>query len=111
MSCQFSKSKNCIDSVRPILTPNGHCFLVDLNTTVRRPGPEGTLQLLLNLEVYESVPGWVSEPGVVLSMFDAEVPFVDHFQEGMHLEPGKAVTIPINDLRRVSGRKLLFQVA
>ncbi|CAD5216509.1 unnamed protein product [Bursaphelenchus okinawaensis] len=101
VGCQFGKGKNCIDNVKPILTPNGLCFLVDMSTTVRRPGPESTLQLLLNLEIYESVPGWVTEPGVVLSMFDSSVPFVNHFQEGMHLEPGKAVTIPINDIRRV----------
>ncbi|KAI6177631.1 hypothetical protein M3Y97_00928900 [Aphelenchoides bicaudatus] len=101
VSCQFGKSRNCIDNVKPVLTPNGHCFSVELNTTVRRPGPESTLHLLLNLEIYENIPGWVSEPGIVLSMFDSSVPSTVHFAEGMHLEPGKAVTIPINDIRRL----------
>lgn len=100
VSCQFGKSRNCIDNIRPILTPNGHCFSVDLNTTVKRPGPESTLHLLLNLEIYENIPG-VSEPGIVLSMFDSSVSSTAHFAEGIHLEPGKMVTIPINDIRRL----------
>ncbi|KAI6201683.1 hypothetical protein M3Y96_00868700 [Aphelenchoides besseyi] len=101
VSCQFGKSRNCMDNVSPTLTPNGFCFVVKINTTVRRPGPESTLHLLLNLETYESIPGWIQEPGIVLSFFDSSVPSTVSLNEGMHLEPGKAVTIPINDIRRL----------
>jgi hypothetical protein len=67
--------------------------------------------LLLNLEIYESIPGWISEPGVVVSMFDSSVPSTVNYAEGMHLEPGKMVTIPINDIRRVAViSKLLNEV-
>ena len=34
-------------------------------------------------------------------MFDSTVPATAHFTEGMHLESGKLVTIPINDIRRL----------
>ena len=35
-------------------------------------------------------------------MFDS--PATINYAEGVHLEPGKVVTVPINDVRRVSGR-------
>lgn len=35
-------------------------------------------------------------------MFDSTVSETAHFIEGMHLESGKVVTIPINDIRRVA---------
>ncbi|KAE9550003.1 hypothetical protein FO519_006788 [Halicephalobus sp. NKZ332] len=101
MSCQFGKNRQCIDSIKKIVTPNGLCFTVSLNASVQRPGPETTLSLLLNLETYEAIPGWISEPGIILSMFDSTVPATAHFTEGMHLESGKVVTIPINDIRRL----------
>uniref|UniRef100_A0A7E4VU83 Amiloride-sensitive sodium channel n=1 Tax=Panagrellus redivivus TaxID=6233 RepID=A0A7E4VU83_PANRE len=101
LSCQFGKHRQCIDSIKPIVTPNGLCFTVSLNSSVQRPGPESTLSMLLNLETYEAIPGWISEPGVILSMFDSTVPATAHFTEGMHLESGKVVTIPINDIRRL----------
>uniref|UniRef100_A0A914CD37 Uncharacterized protein n=2 Tax=Acrobeloides nanus TaxID=290746 RepID=A0A914CD37_9BILA len=100
LSCQY-KGRQCLDVIRPIITPNGLCYAVSLNETVQRPGPESTLSLLLNLEVYEAIPGWVTEQGIVISMFDSTVPETAHFIEGMHLEPGKLVTIPINDIRRL----------
>lgn len=85
-----------------MVTPNGLCFTVSLNATVPRPGPETTLSLLLNLETYEAIPGWISEPGIILSMYDSSVPATAHYTEGMHLESGKVVTIPINDIRRLT---------
>uniref|UniRef100_A0A183V3P7 Acid-sensing ion channel 5 n=1 Tax=Toxocara canis TaxID=6265 RepID=A0A183V3P7_TOXCA len=101
MSCQYGKGIMCLDSVQTVLTPNGVCFAVNNNLTVERPGPETTLSLLLNLEVYEIIPGWVSEPGVMVSIYDPSVPASAYFGEGMHLEPGKVVTIPINDIRKL----------
>ncbi|VDK42049.1 unnamed protein product [Anisakis simplex] len=101
MSCQYGKGLMCSDNIQTVLTPNGVCFAVKNNLTVERPGPETTLSLLLNLEVYEIIPGWVSEPGVMVSMYDPSVPPSGYLGEGMHLEPGKVVTIPINDMRKL----------
>uniref|UniRef100_A0A914Z4T4 Uncharacterized protein n=1 Tax=Panagrolaimus superbus TaxID=310955 RepID=A0A914Z4T4_9BILA len=102
LSCQYGKNRQCIDSIKPVVTPNGLCFTVSLNSSVPRPGPETTLSLLLNLETYETIPGWISEPGIILSMYDSSVPATAHYTEGMHLESGKVVTIPINDIRRLT---------
>uniref|UniRef100_A0AC34FSV9 Uncharacterized protein n=1 Tax=Panagrolaimus sp. ES5 TaxID=591445 RepID=A0AC34FSV9_9BILA len=35
-------------------------------------------------------------------MYDSSVPATAHYTEGMHLESGKVVTIPINDIRRLT---------
>ena len=64
-------------------------------------GPETTLSILLNLETYEVVPGWVLEPGIVISMYDRDVPPTAYSGEGIHIGAGKIVTIPINDIRKV----------
>ncbi|VDO84518.1 unnamed protein product [Haemonchus placei] len=53
-----------MEDIQPMLTPQGLCFTVSPNMTVRRPGPETTLSLLLNLEVYEIIPGTVIDAGL-----------------------------------------------
>lgn len=117
-----------MDDIRPLLTPRGLCFVVSSNMTVRRPGentlsssalgkicgfycpikrskfasgPETTLSLLLNLEVYEIIPGMVVDSGVILSIHDSSETLSEQFTSGIHLEAGKVVTIPINEVRKV----------
>lgn len=68
---------------------------------LRFPGPETTLSMLLNLEVYEIVPGTVSDSGVILSIHDPNDSSSQHHTDGIHLEAGKLVTIPINEVRKV----------
>uniref|UniRef100_A0A1I7X852 DNA-directed RNA polymerase n=1 Tax=Heterorhabditis bacteriophora TaxID=37862 RepID=A0A1I7X852_HETBA len=102
LSCEFGKTGSCQDDIHPILTPHGLCFAVSPNMTVRRPGPEATLSLLLNLEVYEIIPGTVVDPGVILSIYDKNDALSQQFTEGIHLEAGKVVTIPINEVRKLS---------
>ncbi|ETN79405.1 hypothetical protein NECAME_09843 [Necator americanus] len=63
-------------------------------------GPETTLSLLLNLEVYEIIPGTVSDSGVILSIHDPGDISSQHHTDGIHLEAGKVVTIPINEVRK-----------
>ncbi|CAD6193897.1 unnamed protein product [Caenorhabditis auriculariae] len=100
VSCEFGKSGSCQDDIRPMLTPNGLCFAVSPNKTVLRPGPEATLSLLLNLEVHEIIPGMAIEPGVIFSIYDGQ-DSLSHFTEGIHLEAGKVVTIPVNEVRKL----------
>ncbi|KAK6045276.1 hypothetical protein COOONC_17219, partial [Cooperia oncophora] len=64
-------------------------------------GPETTLSLLLNLEAYEIIPGTVADAGVILSIHDSSDTLSTESTSGIHLEAGKAVTIPINEVRRV----------
>ncbi|XGW03364.1 hypothetical protein V3C99_014950 [Haemonchus contortus] len=64
LSCEIGKSGSCMEDIQPMLTPQGLCFTVSPNMTVRRPGPETTLSLLLNLEVYEIIPGTVIDAGL-----------------------------------------------
>ncbi|CEF62740.1 Na+ channel, amiloride-sensitive family-containing protein [Strongyloides ratti] len=99
VSCQYGRKKQCIDNINIILTPNGVCFAVSPNVTVTRPGPESTLSLLLNLEGYDTIPGWVPDSGVILSIYDANYTTTRLYDDGFHLEGGKLVTIPINDIR------------
>ncbi|KAK6755745.1 hypothetical protein RB195_014250 [Necator americanus] len=101
-SCEIGKSGSCLDEIRPILTQQGLCFVVSPNMTVRRPGPETTLSLLLNLEVYEIIPGTVSDSGVILSIHDPGDISSQHHTDGIHLEAGKVVTIPINEVRKLT---------
>uniref|UniRef100_A0A0N5AE45 Amiloride-sensitive cation channel 5 n=1 Tax=Syphacia muris TaxID=451379 RepID=A0A0N5AE45_9BILA len=101
LSCHYGRGQSCMDEIRPVITPNGLCFAVSSNITVKRPGPETTLSLLLNLETYEIIPGWIGEPGVVMSMYDNKVPHTAYSGEGMHLAAGKVVTVPINDIRQL----------
>ncbi|EYC21577.1 hypothetical protein Y032_0019g3907 [Ancylostoma ceylanicum] len=102
LSCEIGKKGSCIDDIRPILTQQGLCFVVSPNMTVRRPGPETTLSMLLNLEVYEIIPGTVSDSGVILSIHDPNDSSSQHHTDGIHLEAGKLVTIPINEVRKLS---------
>uniref|UniRef100_A0AC35TXF3 Nicastrin n=1 Tax=Rhabditophanes sp. KR3021 TaxID=114890 RepID=A0AC35TXF3_9BILA len=100
ISCQYGRKKQCMDSVKQFLTPNGICFSISPNSTVVRAGPESTLSILLNLETYDSIPGYVNDPGVILSIYDSNYTYPTRFyDDGVHLEPGKLVTIPINDIR------------
>ncbi|VDO83155.1 unnamed protein product [Heligmosomoides polygyrus] len=101
-SCEIGKGGSCMDDIRPLLTPRGLCFVVSSNMTVRRPGPETTLSLLLNLEVYEIIPGMVVDSGVILSIHDSSETLSEQFTSGIHLEAGKVVTIPINEVRKLS---------
>ncbi|CAI4223237.1 unnamed protein product [Auanema sp. JU1783] len=101
VSCELGKSGSCQDDIKPIFTADGLCFAVTPNVTVRRPGPETTLSLLLNLEVYETIPGMVIDPGVTLSIYEEGQRITDYAQ-GIHLEAGKIVTIPINEVRKLS---------
>ncbi|RCN35562.1 hypothetical protein ANCCAN_18568 [Ancylostoma caninum] len=101
-SCEIGKKGSCIDDIRPILTQQGLCFVVSPNMTVRRPGPETTLSMLLNLEVYEIIPGTVSDSGVILSIHDPNDSSSQHHTDGIHLEAGKLVTIPINEVRKLT---------
>ncbi|CAB3396865.1 unnamed protein product [Caenorhabditis bovis] len=100
VSCEFGKSGSCQEEVRPLYTPNGLCFSVSPNKTILRPGPETTLSLVLNLEVHDIIPGTVVEPGVILSIFDGHGS-LSHYSEGIHLEAGKVVTIPVNEVRKL----------
>ncbi|RCN32491.1 hypothetical protein ANCCAN_21701 [Ancylostoma caninum] len=102
LSCEIGKKGSCIDDIRPILTQQGLCFVVSPNMTVRRPGPETTLSMLLNLEVYEIIPGTVSDSGVILSIHDPNDSSSQHHTDGIHLEAGKLVTIPINEVRKLT---------
>ncbi|PAV69223.1 hypothetical protein WR25_01563 [Diploscapter pachys] len=102
LSCEIGKRGSCLDDIRPIFTPNGLCFAVSPNVTIRRPGPETTLSLLLNLEVLEIIPGMVPDPGVILSIYDSEEAMFEQYTEGIHLEAGKVVTIPINEMRKLT---------
>uniref|UniRef100_A0A0N4ZR62 Amiloride-sensitive sodium channel subunit alpha n=1 Tax=Parastrongyloides trichosuri TaxID=131310 RepID=A0A0N4ZR62_PARTI len=99
VSCQYGRKKQCIDNVNIIFTPNGICFKISPNITVLRAGPESTLSLLLNLETYDIIPGMVPEPGVILSIYDSNYTVKRLYDDGVHLEGGKLVTIPINDIR------------
>ncbi|WKY10877.1 hypothetical protein Q1695_002881 [Nippostrongylus brasiliensis] len=101
LRCELGKSGSCVDEIRPVVTPQGLCFVVSPNLTVQRPGPESTLSLLLNLEVYDVIPGTAVEPGVVLSIHDHDDSLAD-YTSGIHLEPGKVVTIPINEVRKLT---------
>jgi hypothetical protein len=47
LSCQY-KGRQCLDVIRPIITPNGLCYAVSLNETVQRPGEANFLELLHN---------------------------------------------------------------
>ncbi|KAK6009490.1 hypothetical protein OSTOST_25574, partial [Ostertagia ostertagi] len=67
--------------------------------------PEMTLSLLLNLEVYEIIPGTVADAGVILSIHDSSDTLSIQYSTGIHLEAGKMVTIPINEVRRLSRYK------
>ncbi|PIO59589.1 hypothetical protein TELCIR_18946, partial [Teladorsagia circumcincta] len=100
LSCEIGKGGSCMDDIRPVFTPQGLCFTVSPNITVRRPGPEMTLSLLLNLEVYEIIPGTVADAGVILSIHDSSDTLSIQYSTGIHLEAGKMVTIPINEVRR-----------
>ncbi|CAI5453052.1 unnamed protein product [Caenorhabditis angaria] len=100
VSCEFGKSGSCQDEIRPMYTPNGLCYSVSPNKTILRPGPETTLSLVLNLEVHDIVPGTVFEPGVILSIYDG-ASSLSHYSEGIHLEAGKIVTIPVNEVRKL----------
>uniref|UniRef100_A0A1I7U735 DHC_N1 domain-containing protein n=1 Tax=Caenorhabditis tropicalis TaxID=1561998 RepID=A0A1I7U735_9PELO len=100
VSCEFGKSGSCQDEIRPMYTPFGLCYSVSPNKTILRPGPETTLSLVLNLEVHEIIPGTVVEPGVVLSIYDG-ASSLSHYSEGIHLEAGKVVTIPVNEVRKL----------
>ncbi|UMM35363.1 hypothetical protein L5515_008022 [Caenorhabditis briggsae] len=100
VSCEFGKSGSCQDEIRPMYTPYGLCYSVSPNKTILRPGPETTLSLVLNLEVHEIIPGTVVEPGVVLSIYDG-ASSLSHYSEGIHLEAGKVVTIPVNEVRKL----------
>uniref|UniRef100_A0A8R1HJ28 Uncharacterized protein n=1 Tax=Caenorhabditis japonica TaxID=281687 RepID=A0A8R1HJ28_CAEJA len=100
VSCEFGKSGSCQDEIRPMYTPYGLCYSVSPNKTILRPGPETTLSLVLNLEVHDIIPGTVVEPGVILSIYDG-ASSLSHYSEGIHLEAGKVVTIPVNEVRKL----------
>ncbi|VDM69664.1 unnamed protein product [Strongylus vulgaris] len=102
LSCEIGKKGSCLDEIKPILTQYGVCFVVSPNMTVRRPGPETTLSLLLNLELYEIIPGTVSDSGIILSLHDPSDTSSHHHTVGIHLEAGKVVTIPINEVRKLT---------
>uniref|UniRef100_A0A914X325 Uncharacterized protein n=1 Tax=Plectus sambesii TaxID=2011161 RepID=A0A914X325_9BILA len=102
LGCQYGKSASCTDYVRPVQTPHGLCFAISPNLTVERPGPETTLSLLLNLETYDVIPGWVPEPGVIVSIYSHDAPMTVFYGEGTHLSPGKIMTIPVNDIRKLT---------
>ncbi|VDK58516.1 unnamed protein product [Cylicostephanus goldi] len=101
-SCEIGKKGSCLDEIEPFLTEYGVCFVVAPNITVRRPGPETTLSLVLNLEPYDIIPGTVADSGIILSLHDAGDDSTPHHSVGVHLEAGKVVTIPINEVRRLT---------
>uniref|UniRef100_A0A0K0EU25 Acid-sensing ion channel 1 n=1 Tax=Strongyloides venezuelensis TaxID=75913 RepID=A0A0K0EU25_STRVS len=101
VNCQYGRKKQCIDNINIHLTPNGVCFAISPNITVTRPGPESTLSLLLNLETYDIIPGMVPDSGVILSIYDRNYSNTRLYDDGFHLEGGKLVTIPINDIRKL----------
>ncbi|GMS79862.1 hypothetical protein PENTCL1PPCAC_2037, partial [Pristionchus entomophagus] len=39
---------------------------------------------------------------VIVSLYDKTLPATAHFAEGIHLDAGKIVSIPINDMRKLS---------
>ncbi|CAJ0590074.1 unnamed protein product [Cylicocyclus nassatus] len=111
LSCEIGKKGSCLDEIEPFLTEYGVCFVVAPNITVRRPGPETTLSLVLNLEPYDIIPGTVADSGIILSLHDADVESTPHHSVGVHLEAGKVVTIPINEVRRFLSSKKLFETS
>ena len=60
-------------------------------------GPENALNILVDVETHEAVPGFAESPGIrVYLQQESAMPMFN--SDGLHLSPGQTITIPVNDI-------------